>query len=171
MKFMLFLYLLTSTLACGTESTDQIKLLFDNKKTKDPRVMKSIEAIFLKYYKSFNKDCGVRARIPIGLSEEKADYAAVCYIWTNDKNEVTFKEIRVNKFYWSSYDEETKQWLVYHELGHCALNKEHNSDMITPYIPKSIMHPTLPINAKYLLQNDREYYIKELCGTIKKEPL
>lgn len=42
-----------------------------------------------------------------------------------------FKEVIINKEHWKFYDEFDKQIVIYHELGHCILNRRHRDDIIS----------------------------------------
>lgn len=64
--------------------------------------------------------------------------------------------------YWNESDDLDRESLIYHELGHCILNREHN-DFVIVYtdgrvIKKSIMNAYL--FSEY--RKYRSYYIYEL---------
>lgn len=75
--------------------------------------------------------------------------------------------IRVNSHFWdnSYYTHAEREELIFHELGHCVLNRGHRQETAQTldykyYMPVSIMNP-------YHIGRDRysinyEYYIKEL---------
>ena len=50
---------------------------------------------------------------------EDDDIAAYC----NQKN----NKIVVDKIYWDSHDDEHREWLIFHELGHCLLDRKHRN--------------------------------------------
>lgn len=54
----------------------------------------------------------------------------VCYYYTVKRN------IVVDKFYWETATEQQRKQLMYHELSHCVLNKDHvqsEADYMNPY--------------------------------------
>ena len=59
-----------------------------------------------------------------------------------------------------SYSDAEKELLMFHELGHCVLDRRHR-DTLTPHdVPLSIM-ATIMIDVE-VYKNNREYYIDEL---------
>lgn len=73
------------------------------------------------------------------------------------------RNISINKAYWSDASHTSRELLIFHELGHCVLNLEHDDSWITlngVYIPKSIMNSYL--FSEYLYDTFREYYMLEL---------
>ncbi len=71
--------------------------------------------------------------------------------------------IRLNRSSWVDMDELLHEALVYHELGHCILRREHDESFITDLgegIPKSIMYPYLLDEGVYLRHHD--HYLIEL---------
>ena len=69
------------------------------------------------------------------------------------------KRISVNRAKWDKLDEERKEALVFHELGHCSLDKHHD-DSLEDGEPVSIMHPKLLKSEVYKKNKDK--YMKEL---------
>lgn len=45
--------------------------------------------------------------------------------------------------YWLTLTDDQKKFLVYHELGHCALGEAHRADIGTDGCPTSIMYPSV----------------------------
>ena len=62
-----------------------------------------------------------------------------------------------------------KKQMIFHELGHCRLGREHNSDTIQTdageTVKISIMNPVIP--ASYLYQKYQSGYDQELFTTDK----
>jgi len=67
-------------------------------------------------------------------------------------------KIIINAKYWYEIDDNDKEVLLFHELGHCILRRKHNSDF-TGFYPDSIMYPH--VIGKYY-KNNEEAYIDEL---------
>ena len=89
---------------------------------------------------------------------------ALCFKYTSGK-----KEIYIDEEFWEQADETYKQEAIFHELGHCVLNREHDSSLIagseegTIYtVPRSIMYPYVFGGRLYTKFYD--YYTQELIG-------
>lgn len=65
----------------------------------------------------------------------------LCTSWSNGKREIT-----IDRGYWAEIDIEAREQVMYHELGHCAMNLNHDDavllDTSTNHtIEASIMYP------------------------------
>jgi hypothetical protein len=102
---------------------------------------------------------------PYGL-RSNLEIVGFCYRWP-----FTRPEIRVRKMAWEFLNEKQRLALLYHELGHCALNREHTDTELTALFetPTSLMSPYLvsesDLNKRY------DYYISELFTHISSETL
>lgn len=72
----------------------------------------------------------------IEFGETSNQYAgATCY-----SNNGT-PRITVNKMTWDAFSDQSRKEMIFHEMGHCVLNREHTTDRYTEdNCPKSIMH-------------------------------
>ena len=88
---------------------------------------------------------------------------AVC--WSNNG---IGQKVEIRRSRWNDLSEESREQLIYHELGHCVLNKEHHNgyeDGSTGYwCPSSIMNPFTftEWQIEECYTPDRFDYIKEL---------
>jgi hypothetical protein len=109
----------------------------------------------------FEKHCKCKITIPIYfLKIKKESTIGLCYGF---KQFWLFRYIVLDSEYWDQADTYERESLLFHELGHCVLDKDHNSEMISEYYflnyrPKSIMHPY----SFYQYRLYRDAYIKEL---------
>ena len=73
--------------------------------------------------------------------------------------------IVINLNFWNKpwFSEADKEQLIFHELGHCILNREHLNDTDSGGNPLSIMNYYHFSNLQY--ENDYSSYIQELFGT------
>ena len=97
-------------------------------------------------------------KVPIVLKRIEQKYAGVCLVYSNG-----YREIQINSDYWYSYTPEQKEQLVYHELGHCVLNKEHDNTLrenCPNSIMRSYMFNTYEINECYLPEHN--HYMENL---------
>lgn len=74
--------------------------------------------------------------------------------------------IRISKSFWETASEANRQLEIYHELGHCILNREHDDAVIAENgnIPRSIMN-TVEIDISVFLKN-QDYYFCELFSVL-----
>lgn len=64
--------------------------------------------------------------------------AGVCNISKYDTNKYF---IEIDEDYWYFYGDTKREMLIFHELGHCELNKQHNDVILSNGCPKSLMSP------------------------------
>ena len=121
------------------------------------------DAVFVKYIKKFNTEMNMSTNISTTFGTMKEKYAGVCHSWTNGHREIT-----INKKHWDNYSDKQREQLIFHELGHCALNREHhNDDTITlngTLCPDSIMRSKMfnYFEIAYCYNYDYEHYLQEL---------
>ena len=95
---------------------------------------------------------------------------ATCYSNANNENEQRIISINANKC-WTNYQQ--KEVLIFHELGHCILNREHDNSSLPNGDPKSMMikdNISVYSPCVYVFGNTvvcdftfkREYYLDEL---------
>jgi hypothetical protein len=69
--------------------------------------------------------------------------------------------IIINTFYWDILDDLEKEKLVFHELGHCVLNRPHLDELRQDGHCKSIMHSGQKCSDDYT-DESRSTYLDEL---------
>lgn len=70
--------------------------------------------------------------------------------------------VTIDRNYWNSSSNSFREFIVFHELGHCALNRGHKEDAFDNGICRSIMRSGLEdCFDAYSVQN-RAYYLDEL---------
>lgn len=84
-----------------------------NKLLKD---FKDHNPIFDSYAKGFPSNI---KQIPIVFADE-VENAGTCHSWFNG-----YREIEINRKMWNGYSDSQRRWLIWHELGHCELSKDH----------------------------------------------
>lgn len=129
-----------------------------------------VESEFQYYIDSFESYSGVKYEGSAIFVEQnvlsfyKKDAIGVCI-----KHNTGNKEIKIDKEYWFLISNEAKEQLIFHELGHCALNRPHQEEILSVLLddeiynyPQSIMYPSNFGGVLYGLL--RDYYIKELIN-------
>ncbi len=91
--------------------------------------------------------------IPINFGDtENERFVGVCFTYSDGK-----KEVIIKADWWNKVPPSSRESLIFHELGHCALDREHNEDMIVngkgEELRASIMHPSIVSAQAY-----SEYY-------------
>lgn len=66
-------------------------------------------------------------------------------------------KITLGRGYWDSADDDQRRALVYHELGHCVLNRPDDNQLL-PDRPKSIMYPEIVDGPTY-----KAHWTEYLC--------
>lgn len=136
MKYMLATFAIILNIIMGI----QVYSLFNN----------NIDTEFEPYVSEFEWFYGKKVKSGISFADLDDDSVGMCYYVTGN--------IEIDRDYWETQDEFGKEELIFHELGHCVLNKGHNEHKMGE-CPASIMYPNL-VPGCY--KQHREYYLAEL---------
>jgi hypothetical protein len=68
--------------------------------------------------------------------------------------------VKINKNYWDKSSDTVKKIIIYHELGHCMLYRDHNNQLNSINQPMSIMYSKVLYGSVFL--RDELQYINEL---------
>ena len=122
------------------------------------------------YYESFEKEAQSRglsydlnALEITGVVEEISEdgVAGTCRYGSH------INHVTIDQSFWNSFSELRRELVVYHELGHCVLFKDHTEDDNGEGICLSLMNSgTTTCRVAYNLQN-RAYYIDELFSNLE----
>lgn len=106
-----------------------------------------IEQEILGYFNSFESEAFLRG-VEIDLDNidlnayveniEKTGVVGQCNSYSDGS-----KTVVVDEFYWSNASDLDKEYLTYHELGHCVLERDHNDEKDQQGDCKSIMQSGL----------------------------
>lgn len=131
----------------------------------DPRGSLTIGSDFLPIVQRFEAIWGKEVRTPIWFSSGiPVNILAICHTFVrNDGLELTEIVVQPDGFNPDSVEGEI---ILFHELGHCELKRDHDKSLAKPsdnrFVAFSIMYPTI-INAEdYSLFY--EHYMLELFG-------
>jgi hypothetical protein len=125
---------------------------------KDPRTIRGIAPEIQPYVDLYLEVKGspMNYDIPIQFDDfSSSTQIGLCRSWTHG-----YRQITIDKEYWDNtyVTEEMKISLIFHELGHCDLNRQHDETLRSDGWPTSLMYP---YNFGYMLQ-DEQYYFDEL---------
>jgi len=77
-------------------------------------------------------------------------------------------EIIIDNGYWERSDEEEKEWLIFHELGHCLINRNHRNEKTLSNECLSFMkgaEDDFECSMNLYSQKWREYFLDELFNS------
>ena len=132
----------------------------------DPRDIKGIDPAFNTYVAQFESYLGKSiGDIPIQFSPQSGKVIGVCIVWNSQ-----WREIKIDPDYWNAdpndggpIDDDEKLSLIFHELGHCVLNRGHLATTFDSNgwnVYTSFMNPYIFFSDQY--PETRNYYINEL---------
>ncbi len=128
--------------ACGADNGSQPMF-----QTIDPKLQPFVDEL----------GCDYSLELTMGFTEVKG-HAALCTVYPDGR-----KEITVDADTWRYRNAAERKILVYHELGHCLMNRTHDESVDGNGEPHSIMNPTTfsRESAAFFLENE-ESYVEEL---------
>lgn len=156
MRYILLLMIVISS--CGGPEIETCMV-----DTSDPRTFSHVDAEFAPYVSDFESHYGNPIDIPMGFKKLDRPTVGVCYRWSSG-----YREIAVDPDWWEKAEPASRQELLFHELGHCVLNRQHSREVDKNKLPLSIMWPT--VFSGYLLDNyeiNFDRYIEELFADSK----
>lgn len=140
----------------------------------DPRSIKNQDAAFSKYVHMFESMYGrSTSSISMGFAKQEGRVIGMCKRWSNG-----YRQIEIDPEYWNDThtSEQAKIGLIFHELGHCALNRDHNSEVeyysgehIRGDVPVSLMYPYNFYSSSY--EELQDYYFNELFHPVNANPV
>jgi len=164
--FLLFALMCSGILKCGPAPRN------DHKKVPyggvDTRKFKTISPPFIDVVNKFTTEFDVSSdHLGVGYEFFYKNIVGLCFSYSNG-----LREIRINPHYEEIITDPARfEQLMYHELGHCLLNLEHNDDHEDEK-PESIMRSWLfstdEISEYYIPHRDE--YINELNFATPRSP-
>ena len=136
------------TLACSTENASFV----------DPEFEEYVDQFFEEAQKRNLDISRDDYTFSVNFGEEVA--LGVCFL-NSDR-------IEINRFYWGTLSDLTRQYLIFHELGHCILERLHDDAALPNGECKSIMRGGEGLRCRKNIENSnvwRAYYLDELFNT------
>jgi hypothetical protein len=117
-----------------------------------------VDTILASYFDRFVRDVGASVQgISGSFGTITLPAVAYCTISTDGRS------ITVDRTFWNKSSENQREELIYHELGHCALNRDHDSSMQqNSFCPYTIMYP-YSFGDSECYANEKPYYFHELA--------
>jgi len=145
MKIILLPIILIILTSCGAIE----KFAADNifRGNKQLRINTSTDPVFDKYVQSFENHARsilsdsnfLVGDIPVNFGDTGSpDYKGVCVTYGDGK-----KEVLVEKAWWDSASILHQESLIFHELGHCRLDRIHDNSMLTNALGTKIIKATM----------------------------
>ena len=115
----------------------------------------------------FEQETGIVVTVPVIYDDLDKDTVGLCEVFEDG-----YKLIRINTFHWERMTDGGREETMYHELGHCQLNRDHSELLTRPRgfgysIPNSIMYPYVFGDASFYWMF-REHYVQELIFPDKR---
>lgn len=132
----------------------------------DPRDISGIDPVFLPYVHLFESYLGRSiGDIPIQFVSLENTTVGVCAMWNYQ-----WREIKIDPNFWAhAYDDDERMSVIFHELGHCVLNRGHLNTAWTYtnsygpwFVPISFMNQYAFFNHYPPYPDLKSYYINEL---------
>lgn len=106
---------------------------------------RSVDAEVESYVQSFEKIWGNTISFRVEMADIDKKWAGVCYSYGDGT-----RLVQLSSTYWPQMGDKAKEETVFHELGHCALNRGHRNDLNAMGQENSIMY--------YVVFGDNWYY-------------
>lgn len=163
MRLVSLLVLLSLITSCGVAKNQKHTQHLEG--TKQYAVSASV---FKSYITSFEEEAAKNLSepgfkvgdIPINFGDTtKDEFDGVCNTYSDGT-----KEILIKKSWWESTDNTQREIMIFHELGHCRLGRDHDEEILTSSSNKtykaSMMNPVIPHSEIY--KERRSAYLTEL---------
>ena len=115
---------------------------------------------FASYVEDFEgRNNNTKVEVPIVFKDLDPKYAGICYRTFTEKGLVGDR-IEIDIKNWKSMSEYQRINLIFHELGHCVLNRDHVVSSSVLLCPTSFMDPT--VMSTSCIEQHYEDYMKEM---------
>lgn len=157
--------------ACGNMRAET-KVKYHSKKP-------AIAAAARPYVNNFYRDMGLKAhpQIPVRFAKRLPNKKRIgeCRYNVNRRTgAVSNRRIILVRSAWKRMNRQQREWLVYHELGHCALQLKHDNRHFRNGCPVSIMKSSIDASCytgnkpAYIRQLKKLYYEAQVTGRSRR---
>lgn len=132
---------------------------FDVKHSYRSSVITTTDPEFEPFIEEFENLSGEKVTLPVGFGKLDPKYAGVCYRSLSNGTPIQ-SWIIIDKEYWFKITWYQQVNLIFHELGHCVLNRDHVKSDSVSRCPTSFMYEQ--IMSTQCIQDHYEEYLREL---------
>ena len=79
---------------------------------------------------------------------EWVDDPDIGYYGLSVKKGLKRNRIKINYYYWKDANDEFKEWLIFHELGHSVLDKRHTDEQVNFMYPVPSLDIVIDVNKR-----------------------
>lgn len=120
----------------------------------------NVDHAFSPYVERFESVTGAKNDTPISFDNLTYPTIGTCTSYDGG-----FKYVKVSPSYWSAATDDQKEYLIFHELGHCVLRAKH-IDKFVDGCPISIMSK-FAFGDTNCYRTRKQYYFNELKSYVK----
>lgn len=126
----------------------------------------AIDPMLQPYFEKFKTEAGIRGievnYVSLGMSGTLSRIKDPNVVGQCIHNPDQPNKIVISRSYWNRIDTVQKEFLIFHELGHCVLNRSHLDATDSHGHCLSIMHSSLGLCLFEFTGNSRTNYLNEL---------
>lgn len=136
----------------------------------EPDLYPNVELALEPYFENFEREALERGyRVDLSTADisgaiveiHDEDIAGTC----SYSRFATNREIVIDESFWNRANSYYREYIVFHELGHCYLDRDHLDACLQEGIWSSVMRSgTIAGCSDYYNRQTREYYLDELFG-------
>ena len=115
-------------ISCGKQLNDFLNM------GKAPHKKNVTDVRFSDQVIKFEQEFALRVSVPIIFNKLESGKAGVCIKWSDG-----YKEIQISPERWDEYSDLEQEQLIFHELGHCVFDLEHDD---STYVAAGYVCPT-----------------------------
>ena len=134
--------------------------------TDEPEGYVKVNDLLWDYWASFEEEAAKRGiTVDLNLSQIEGDIEEIPDEGVAGQcsyGYVQGKRIVIDKEFWDRTGPNFREFVVFHELGHCYLERAHREDAFDNGICRSIMRSGVEDCRDAYTPNNREYYLNEL---------
>lgn len=167
MKIILFINLSLLMMGCG-----ELGLMSKNTELTPSRPVRSEDLkLFVEDFEntySQNVSFSVTFKPSSEMKSSTPGYSIIglCQIYSSG-----FRQVFVNESWWGSAGDNARKILIFHELGHCQLNRDHDTRISSDGRPYSLMYPIIDPVLFYYNTGSANYYLTELSNPNQGSPI
>lgn len=163
-RFIFLLCMVLSVVSCGSDQfiSDDTSIAKEIDDAEEQQPLSLVDNRLVPYVEHFlSYQNNTVKMVPIHIKNLDKNRAGTCRVWNDGK-----KEIIINKSFFDQNSDDPKliESTVLHELGHCILERGHDSSRIEfqgEIIVKSLMYPYIFSDSSDY-ESNQEYYLEEL---------